>query len=215
MSPAPARRGAATAARTTRARRTYHHGDLRNALLSAGLTLLDEAGPEALTLREVSRRVGVNHRAVYSHFEDLSALLAAVAEHGYRALAAAEETALTLLPRASPERRIEAVALAYLAFALDHPSQYRIMFGSRLNEEGRFPQLEAEAGRAYDLIAREFAAGQREGRFVRRPLRETVFTFWSLAHGFASLVLVRRIKLRRQLLVPYARQLLAPFLAGL
>jgi AcrR family transcriptional regulator len=196
-------------------RKTYHHGDLSNALVGAAIEILSSKQPELITLREVSRRVGVNHRAAYRHFADLSSLLAAVAEQGYRELIIALEAALAAHRRAKPRGRVEAIALAYLVFAVDHPSHYRIMFGRRLNEDGRFPVLEDLVTRAYELLAAEIRAGQQLGHFRKRPLRELVFSFWSLTHGFASLALVRRIKVKRMLLEPYARQLLAPFLDGL
>jgi AcrR family transcriptional regulator len=201
----------------TRARKkrdTYHHGDLRNALVTAAIELITD-GDEQLTLREVSRRVGVNHRAVYRHFEDLTALLAAVAEDGYRQAIEALEATLEENRRATPERRIEALAVAYVVFAIDHPAHYRIMFGRRLNEDGRFPVLEELVERAWQLIDRELCAGIDSGRFVSRPRRELFFTFWSLAHGFASLAIVRRIKVKRSLLEAYVRQIVAPFIAGL
>ncbi len=200
--------------RTRKKRDTYHHGDLRNALVTAAVGLITE-GDEQLTIREVARRVGVNHRAIYRHFEDLTALLAAVAEDGYRQLLEALELALAEARRAGPERRMEAVACAYVAFAIDHPAHYRIMFGRRLNEDGRFPVLEELVDRAYALIDQELAAGMEAGRFVLRSRREEVFTFWSLAHGFASLAIVRRIKVKRSLLEPYVRQIVAPIIAGL
>lgn len=204
---------AATKSRKKRA--TYHHGDLRNALVRAALDLVGTGSVEQITLREVSRRVGVNHRAVYRHFEDLTALLAAVAEEGYRMLLAALEDALTPLKRAGPDRRLEAIGVAYVAFAVDHPAHYRIMFGRRLNEDGRFNELEALAEQAYAVLAGEVRSGQASGRLVDLPLRETVFALWSLTHGFASLALVRRIRVKRSLLEAYTRQILAPFLVGL
>lgn len=204
------------AARKPRKKRaTYHHGDLRNALVQAALDVVSAGSLEQITLREVSRRVGVNHRAVYRHFEDLTALLAAVAEEGYRMLLAAIDDALTPLKRASPDRRLEAIGVAYVAFAVDHPAHYRIMFGRRLNEDGRFNELEALAEQAYAVLAGEVRSGQASGRLVDLPLRETVFSLWSLTHGFASLALVRRIRVKRTLLEDYTRQILAPFLVGL
>lgn len=201
--------------RARKKRETYHHGDLSNALVAAAIEVISKENPEQLTIREVSRRVGVNHRAVYRHFADLTALLAAVAEQGYRQLLVALEEALARLKRAAPEKRMEALACAYVAFAIDHSAHYRIMFGRRLNEDGRFPVLEELVVRAFDLIDAEILAGIESGRFVARPRRELVFAFWSLAHGFASLAMVRRIKVKRTLVDPYLRQIVAPFIAGL
>ena len=201
--------------RARKKRETYHHGDLSNALVAAAIEVISKENPEQLTIREVSRRVGVNHRAVYRHFADLTALLAAVAEQGYRQLLVALEAALAPLKRAPAEKRMEAVACAYVAFAIDHSAHYRIMFGRRLNEDGRFPVLEELVVRAFELLDAEVLAGIESGRFVARPRRELVFAFWSLAHGFASLALVRRIKVKRTLVDPYVRQIVAPFIAGL
>ena len=199
--------------RARKKRETYHHGDLSNALVAAALEVI--GNDEQLTVREVSRRVGVNHRAVYRHFADLTSLLAAVAEQGYRQLLVALEDALAPLKKAPPEKRMEALACAYVAFAIDHSAHYRIMFGKRLNEDGRFPVLEELVLEAFDLIDTEVLAGIESGRFVSRPRRELVFAFWSLAHGFASLTLVRRIKMKRALVDPYVRQIVSPFIAGL
>ena len=199
--------------RARKKRETYHHGDLSNALVAAALDIIGKE--EQLTLREVSRRVGVNHRAIYRHFADLTSLLAAVAEQGYRQLLVALEEALASVKRAPPEKRMEALATTYVAFAIDHSAHYRIMFGRRLNEDGRFPILEELVLRAFEIIDAEVLAGIESGRFVARPRRELVFAFWSLAHGFASLALVRRIKVKRVLVDPYVRQIVGPFIAGL
>ena len=199
--------------RARKKRETYHHGDLSNALVAAALEVI--AKEEQLTLREVSRRVGVNHRAVYRHFADLTSLLAAVAEQGYRQLLIVLQEALDSAKRSAPEKRMEALATTYVAFAIDHSAHYRIMFGRRLNEDGRFPILEELVLRAFEIIDAEVLAGIESGRFVARPRRELVFAFWSLAHGFASLALVRRIKVKRVLVDPYVRQIVAPFIAGL
>lgn len=196
-------------------RRRYHHGDLQNALVSAAIELISKGTAEQLTLRAVSRRVGVNHRAVYNHFEDLTSLLAAVAEQGYRNLLELLKVTLAPMQRAGPERRMEAIACAYVAFAIDNPAHYRIMFGRRLNEDGRFPVLEELVQQAYELIDAEIVNGIDLGRFELRTRREMVFAFWSLAHGFASLTLVRRIKVKRPLLDSYVKQLVAPFISGL
>lgn len=206
---------AVPATRARKRRSSYHHGDLSNALVRAAIEIITHENSEQITLREVSRRVGVNHRAVYRHFSDLTALLAAVAEQGYVELLEALQTTLESLPACKAARRMEAIAAAYVAFAIDHPAHYRIMFGRRLNEDGRFPKLEGAALKAYELLQAELDAGVASGEFKDRPRRELVFGFWSLCHGFASLALVRRIKLKRALVESYVRQIAGPFIAGL
>ncbi len=186
-------------------------------MVDAAIAVIEsEAGtPEDITLREVSRRVGVNHRAAYRHFADKTALLAAVAEEGYRALLVDIDQALAQRRRATTERRLRAIASAYVVYAIDHPSHYRIMFGRRLNEDGRFPVLEELVARAYSVLDAEFRAGQETGELEVTSVLETVFGFWSLAHGFASLTLVRRIKVKRALLESWGQLVFAPFFKGL
>ncbi len=201
--------------RTKTPKRPYHHGDLRNALIEGALLLLAEKSSSTLTLREVSRQAGVNHRAAYRHFSDKMELLAAVAEAGYKTLMDAMRVALESELRSTTPERIMALSAAYVTFAIDHTAQYRIMFGRRLNEDGRFSELEGRAAEAFALWAGEVTMGQVRRQLSQRALRETVFALWSFLHGFASLVVTRRLKLRRSMVRPYLSQVLEPFLTGL
>ncbi|MBL9108365.1 MAG: TetR/AcrR family transcriptional regulator [Myxococcales bacterium] len=92
--------------------RAYHHGDLRRALIVATKAIVEESGAESFTLREAARRAGVNHRAAYRHFEDKSALLAAVAEEGFVELSSRIEAALAREPEGASSRRLMAIARA-------------------------------------------------------------------------------------------------------
>jgi len=194
-------------------RATYHHGDLRRALIEAAVALIAEQGPEAFTLREAARRVGVNHRAVYRHFADKSALLAAVAEQGYRELLTRMERAQERAP--DIEAELHALGRAYVKFALERPADYRVMFGPRLNEDGRFPALEAEVQRAYAHIAELVARGVREGVLAPSSEVAVVTTLWSALHGFASLALMRRVHVSGAEVPRYTDRVLAPTIRGL
>src|SRR5438309_5059384 len=101
-------------------KRPYHHGNLRQALIDAALELIEERGVAALTLREVARRVGVTHAAPQRHFADRGALVAALAEQGFRGLAAHVETVrATSRPKDSADQ-LRALGIAYIEYALDH-----------------------------------------------------------------------------------------------
>ncbi len=104
-----------------RPRASYHHGDLRRALVDATIQMLAEAGPDVLSLREVARRVGVDHRAAYRHFQDKEALFAAVAEEGYRDLVATVRRDLSRIPAGDVLPRLRDLARAYTRFAAEHP----------------------------------------------------------------------------------------------
>lgn len=195
-------------------RETYHHGDLRRALIDAAVSIIAELGSDAFTLREAARRAGVNHRAVYRHFSDKSALLAAVAEQGYRELSSRmRKRQSKVAPDVLAELR--AIAHAYVEFALDRAADFRVMFGPRLNEEGRFPELEEAVQSAYALISEVIARGVADGVLEVASVPEAVVTLWSAMHGFASLVLMRRVRAGRRGLAALTDRVLAPTLAGL
>lgn len=213
--PAPPKR--ARASRAPRKKTAYHHGDLRAALVQAALALVEEGGPEALTLREVAARVGVTHPAAYRHFEDKTALLAALAEEGYRLLGDALDTAVegAGAPR-SPRERLRALASAYVGFALERPAQYRIMWGPRLNTDGRFPSLEAAISRSFDRVRGELERGQQAGAFRAGLPRDRAIGLWVIAHGYVELVARRRIKVKsREKAIEYFLTLFEPWLEGL
>src|SRR5262245_42493142 len=100
---------------------SYHHADLRPALLAAARRLLAECGAEALSLREVARKTGVSHNAPYRHFADRQALLAAVAAEGFATLA---ERTRAAGATAAARRRLGPIGAAYVRFALDEPNLF-------------------------------------------------------------------------------------------
>lgn len=169
----------------------YHHGDLRNALVDAGVGLIEQVGAEAFSLREVAREVGVSANAAYRHFEDKGALLTAIAVSGFERLSLGmQEAMLAARPRGAVKSRavarFNAAARAYLDLAREHPQLYGLMFGSAgracLAAEGTLvgPTPGALLGRVLDELVEEklMSTKRREGAEVR---------VWSAVHGFASL----------------------------
>lgn len=196
-------------------RKTYHHGDLARALVEAAVDIIERQGAEAITLREVASCVGVTHGAAYRHFEDKTALLAAVAEEGYRALTQRLRAASSSDPR-GPRARLESLAATYVSFAMDRPAHYRVMSGPRLNEEARFPSLEDAIQEAFQFLTAEIARGQEEGIFRHGVPRDMAVAFWVAGHGFADLVLHRRLKVKSPAAaVDYFSRLIEPLLDGL
>ena len=142
---------------------TYHHGDLRAALLRTAGEMLEKEGLAALSLREVARRAGVSHNAPYRHFPDRDSLLAALAEEGYQRFADALEK--------RPRREM---GEAYVDFALEHPERFRLMFGGRV--PGKDP-------RAYEALKKSFAdLGEEDAGYAAAAA-------WGLVHGLAHLLL--------------------------
>lgn len=170
---------------------TYHHGDLRNALVEAGLRFIEQVGAEAFSLREVAREVGVSANAAYRHFDDKGALLTAIAVTGFERLSSAmQEAMFTARPKGAVKSpavaRFNAAARAYVALAQEHPQLYGLMFGSAgracLAAEGALvgPTPGALLGSILDELV--------EAKVMSKKHREgAVIHVWSAVHGFASL----------------------------
>src|SRR6266852_2916030 len=126
-------------ARRSRRPNRYHHGDLPRALLDAALHIVETQGTQALTLRAAARLAGVSQTAPYRHFANKEAILAAVAEEGFRSLMAAMAHAAVLAD--SPLQRLRAVGLAYVTFATHHSSHFRVMFGREMADRSASTSL--------------------------------------------------------------------------
>ena len=179
-------RGAEKSAR--RPRRAYHHGDLKEALIEAGLGLLAESGnPAALGLREASRRVGVSQAAPYAHFRDKRALLAAVAERGFRMFA---DSMLRSAGALAPgEERLAALAQGYVTFALENPALYRLMFGPDLAIRETATALAEAAGASFRVLLESIGGDPHAPETAAAALAA-----WSFAHGLALLLIDGRIR---------------------
>jgi len=148
--------------------RSYHHGDLRAALLRAALELLAERGEAGISLREVARRAEVSHNAPYRHFADREALLAALAEQGFSELLVRLQVAADGLAAA---QRLAALGRCYVAYALEQRGLFRLMFASAL-ERGRYqtPPLPACRPGAWCTVCRSCCWMDRcpAGKALRR-----------------------------------------------
>jgi AcrR family transcriptional regulator len=163
----------------------YHHGDLRTALIDAGLHLTRTGGPEALTIREATRRVGVSPNAAYRHFVDREALLSAVAtaiQHRMAARMARGHSSA----KPDTRSRLRAVGLGYIKFALDEPGWFTVAFFSAdpvglSNETGSAPPYLALVD-ALDAMVEAGALSPDRRQGAEWPC-------WSAVHGFAELTL--------------------------
>jgi AcrR family transcriptional regulator len=178
------------------ARATYHHGDLRNALVGAATELAREGGPDAVVLREAARRVGVSATAAYRHFESREELLAAVAGRAMAQLARTleDEMARTKRGRSTHDtalRRLRSAGQGYLRFAVEEPGLYRTafapcgLFGDQPPVEGTREQRKGP----YEILSATLDDLATHGviTFARRRYAEAAV--WSAVHGLALLIL--------------------------
>lgn len=163
-------------------RPSYHHGDLRSALIEAGLALLNERTIDALSLREVARAVGVSATAVYRHFPDKQALLMALCNEGAERLGAAQQAAMNAA--GGGQAGFDAAGQTYVRFALAHPALFRLMMTT--TAVGGFDG--GEASSAMRLL-RETVADLAGADASDDQRRMHAAHAWSLVHGMAMLML--------------------------
>lgn len=165
----------------------YHHGDLRNALLQEAVKAIGTEGVEKLTLRDVGARLGVSRTALYRHFPDKAALLAAVAAEGFQRLRADLLHAWTSAE--GTRRGFDLMGVAYVGFAVAHPSHYRVMFGDYRRLCEGHDDLQGAAGSAFDALLQAITALQT-ARLARHddPMLMAQFV-WATVHGIALLAI--------------------------
>ncbi len=171
----------------------YHHGDLRNALIQAGLELLAEGGAQELDLRKVARRAGVSHAAPYRHFSDKQALIAAINEVGFHMLAERIRSTLREVPD-EPFEHLLGVALAYVRFAKENPWLMREMFSGITIERENFESLHTASKSVYRLYAEVIRNGQERGKIVDGDPTALAGVLWSVLHGLAMLIIENQMR---------------------
>ena len=163
---------------------TYHHGDLRRALLEEAGTVLESEGAHAISLRRLARSLGVSHAAPGHHFADRAELLAELAADGYAGLADALAEGMAA---ESAENWLKATGRAYIRFGMANPERYRMMFASQLMGENCPDRLRAESSRAYMMLLQASYQGMPDVDPNEYRVGVTEMFAWSLVHGAVML----------------------------
>lgn len=164
--------------------RPYHHGDLRRALLDAAAAMIEERGPDAFSLRDCARRIGVSSAAPAHHFGSAPRLLAVLAAEGFARLADAMRDARDAAGE-DPGDRLAATGVAYVERALAAPGLFRLMFHSDRAEQAD-PALVAAGQDAYAVLV-----GVLDEGGIADP--GAIAAAWSIVHGFAALLIEGRL----------------------
>lgn len=164
---------------------SYHHGELRQALVDATLGIVQSEGTGAVSLSAAARRVGVSPQATYNHFRDKGELLAAAAEETVRALERRMREARDAA--GSPGERLEATGLAYVAFARERAAQFRLLSAPELASKTRRPALAAAYEAAFAVLLEVIEECQGAGVVRRDGSRQLAVAAWGMVHGLAWL----------------------------
>lgn len=167
--------------------RSYHHGNLRAELLASAIAQLASSDTENLSLRALARSLGVSQTAPYRHFADKESLLAAMAAEGYRQL-------LLALQRAqhdagsSPDDQLAALARTYVAYAEQHTSLFKLMFGPVVQPAEKYPELRAASRETAAAVQQILQRGIDEGLYMQtEDVRYLTNVAWASIHGMAML----------------------------
>jgi AcrR family transcriptional regulator len=176
-------------------RKTFRHGDLRNALLACGLQMARAGGPDAVILREATRQAGVSPNAAYRHFAGQAALLDAVRSACLANLAAAIEAELGKIgssrdPQLSARKSLRAVGMAYVGFAMSEPGMFRTAFSVPPAVHDHNPAKTASLGlNPFQLLSLALDRMSQSGLITRKDRKDAEYLAWSTVHGLALLAL--------------------------
>jgi len=173
-------------------RKNYHHGDLKNALIKAGVEILSKEGIEGLSLRKVAQRAGVSHSAPYSHFPDKQSLIAAISTEGFNQLYAELDAAVLAYPK-SPKKQLQQGALAYLQFALNNTDTFKIMFSGVLEKEKEYLAFVEISHKTFQRVVDVVRACQGAGIMRATSPEMMAVAAWGQVHGIVSLALEGQI----------------------
>lgn len=162
----------------------YHHGNLRQALLTAAEELLVEGGIEALSWREIARRAGVSPGAPYHHFADKAALLTALAQQHLSALDRRFQAVRA--EHDDPHEQLRALGMVYVGYALDHPAAFRLMFRP---EMGSTFGSEPVATPVFGVLLQVVQDCRADAGSDLSDTERVAFAAWGLVHGLAALLL--------------------------
>lgn len=170
---------------------SFHHGDLRWALLQGAMLLLEREGPLGVGLRAAARLAGVSQTAPYRHFADKEAILAALAERGLRELG--DRMAAAARENPDPRAALLAIAETYVSLAAERPHLFRLMFGPEVSDKERWPAVRDAGLRAYQVLLDAISVAQRAGILRGGDPADIALGHWAMVHGIASLIVDGRV----------------------
>ena len=166
---------------------SYHHGDLKNALIKAGIEILSKEGVNGLSLRKVARKAGVSHSAPYAHFADKQALVAAIATDGHKKIYDKIAGVMEQYPD-DPLRQFVETAWAYVEFGFKEPDHFRITFSGAVKKERDYPVLVEMTAKNFGVLCALVARCQAAGILNSGEPDLVAVGAWGLVHGFVSLI---------------------------
>ena len=172
--------------------KNYHHGDLKNALIQAGVEILAKEGVGELSLRKVAKQAGVSHAAPNSQFADKEELIAGISTEGFKQLFDQIKSVFHTHQH-DPENLLIETAWTYLQFALNEPDRFRLMFSSVLEKEKDYPDFVEISQNNFQQLVKIVELCQQANVLKDGEPDLMAFSLWGTVHGFVSLLLEGQI----------------------
>lgn len=173
-------------------KKSYFHGNLREAIIKASLRLVEKSGVENLSIREAAKAVGVTHQAPYRHFKDREELLAALAQDGFEKLYL--EISRVVSQELEPAEKILLLAEKYLEWAYKNPQHFRLMFSREIPSFDISAGLQAASTKSLDDFLSVVAQVQKAGIIGPGDTRSLARQIWAAMHGVAILFIDKQFK---------------------
>jgi AcrR family transcriptional regulator len=167
--------------------KSYHHGDLKNALIQAGIKILAEEGIQGFSLRKVAREAGVTHSAPYAHFADKQAMIAAISTDGYRKVYEHINAVIETYPNDTLRQFVE-TAWAYVSFGLEEPDHFKITFSGSVEREREYPDLVEMTEKTFDALRQLIIRCQQANLIDQGEPDLLAVNVWGFVHGFVYLI---------------------------
>ena len=170
----------------------YHHGDLKNAMIKAGVEILAKEGVTGFSLRKAAMKAGVSHSAPYAHFRNKQELIAAISIQGFSQLHQKIKTVSEMF-KTEPRKQLLEVAWAYVHFAQQDPDFFKVIFSGMLENEKKFPGFVEVSHQTFQLVVDVVSNNQKVKEICGGDANIAAVSMWSTVHGFTSLLLENQI----------------------
>lgn len=169
-----------------RGRKSYHHGNLRETLISSALAILKEGCLDDLSLRALARKAGVSQTAPYRHFEDKEALIAVLKEEGMRKLG---ENMAGVMTVKDPLERLQKLGMKYVNFSVKNPAHFKVMFEYELSDYDKYCNLQKISDGCFDCLQQTVNDCLALPNVRKINPMVAQFTAWSMVHGLSMLLM--------------------------
>lgn len=172
---------------------SYHHGDLRNALIETGIELINKEGPEQLSLRKVAAACGVSQAAPYSHFKNKNELLSAMQMHVTELFMQDLNKAIASCPNANDPYVLIQIGKAYILFFINNPQYFTFLFSNPIMEINLAIDIDSENSFLPFALFKTTAIRIFKNEMTKEKLEDTIISMWATVHGLTSIATMKNV----------------------